>query len=111
MSIFSVGVIILSVIFIRWIISLKSIGFHNISQSQKDNLWYILIFGSFGISLLLITAIFTLTQRRLYANFYIIITYLEGIVSVCLVLFENRAAKSEVLSMKDVSDTNVMFLY
>jgi hypothetical protein len=102
-SFFSLGATILSIIFIRWILSLKSIGYDNISQSQKDNLSYVIIFGIFGISLLLVTAIYISVMGYFDANFYITISYLEGMVSVSLIIFENRAAKSDFLSMKDVS--------
>ena len=103
---FSIGALCLTVIFIRWISILRSIGYYNITQSQKDNLLYVIIFGIFGICLTFVTVCFLIAIGKFNANYYIIITYLESMISICFIIFETRASKAEVLSMKDVSDMN-----
>jgi hypothetical protein len=101
---FTIGAIILSIVCIRWILA-QNLGIHNISQSQMNNLWYIIIFGMFGISLFLMTICFSIIVGYLNLNYFVVISYLEGMVSLCLIILQNRATKYEVI-LKDVSYNN-----
>jgi hypothetical protein len=107
-SLYLLGIMTLTYIFTKWIISLSSIGYRNISLLQWNCVWDIVIFWLWVIFLLAITLI----SKKHDLIYCISVTYAEGIIALCLIIVDNRYTRLEILNLRDVSDIYIyIFLY
>jgi hypothetical protein len=91
--------IILLIIYLRWIISLKAIGLKNLSLSQRNCFWHTIIFAI----LCLIFFLVTISNLGNYDTTYLIlITCIEGLMTLGLIINDSRLSKLLEASMKEV---------
>ena len=97
---FIIGSIILSNLFLRWILFIKLIRYENMQLSQKNCISYIMLF-MFYIMFYFITLL--IYGGNYNINYCVIITFIEGFTIISLIIIDNRASRSEMLFIKDVS--------
>jgi hypothetical protein len=94
-----IGNFILMIIYIRWILSLKVIGFKKLSLSQRNCFWHTVIFAFFCM------LFYTITISRMGdydVNYFILITFIESMMTLGLITSDNQLSKSLETSMKEV---------
>jgi hypothetical protein len=97
----TIGIIVLCSQYIPWMISIKSIGFSNISLSQQNCLLHILIFAFFGGLFYAITVAYQDEYDKIY---FTMLTAIECTMTLGLIIADSRLYKLDT-SIKEVSIT------